>query len=62
MTQIWQPIEIAPKDSTILVTDGWSYYVCSWNHKYKSWMYDWSEHLEVEKPTHWMPLPLLPES
>jgi hypothetical protein len=70
----WLPIAIAPKDGTrILITDGDMLEVCSWNQTRcldypgdMGWRYgtgdDYSTYQEIENPTHWMPLPSLPNA
>jgi hypothetical protein len=67
----WQPIATAPKDGTeIILTDGDSVASGYWGPTYFGSDYAWivwshrSEHQPValdEDPTHWMPLPELPQ-
>ena len=68
----WQPIETAPKDGAeILITDGQTVAVVSWN-EYAAELYDgigWTDMGEMgwggmvgAEPTHWMPLPAPPKS
>jgi len=53
----WQPVETAPKNERVLVTDG--QYVCSGWHVYDDqWMEGSSPSITA---THWMPLPRPPD-
>ncbi len=63
----WQPIETAPRDGTeILLTDGVSFLVASWDYYdgftggYYGAYYEVSEHSRLNTATHWMPLPKPP--
>lgn len=58
---VWQPIETAPKDGTRFLAYRKSIYpvVCFWNEKHLGTR-EWGFH-PLENPTHWMPLPTLPE-
>lgn len=57
----WQPIETAPKDITVLATDGTALYLVLWQDG--EWVdigdgSGWTD--DVEPLSHWMPLPALP--
>lgn len=58
----WMPIASAPKDGTkILLLDPEGCGSGYWNGN--GWMADWGNYYEYEpETTHWMPLPLPPES
>ena len=49
----WQPIETAPKDCAVLVTDGGKVHPGRWVGSYFAWGYS-------TDPTYWMPLPKAP--
>lgn len=64
MTDRWQPIETAPKDSPILSWDGSSYGCVVWYSCRRKWRLieerdnrPCAESDEWEGITHWMPLP-----
>ena len=65
MVTDWQPIETAPKDERVLLTNGW--FVAS--GAYEPWPVDgFIFHRETDDdcgidpdPTHWMPLPEPPQ-
>lgn len=68
LTQQWQPIESAPKDTVteILAWDGYDMRVTRWCFPYKGHPGAWYESEDrYEKlfwePTHWQPLPAPPE-
>lgn len=59
--QVWQPIETAPRDGTIIMGGwnfgGWSYCIMRWNGC------GWTKRFDATPcydPTHWMPLPAAP--
>lgn len=71
----WQPIETAPKDGTWFwafyqkrfaecLQDQWK--VAKWvgQNNYGDWIgfMDAADHEEFNQPTHWMPLPLPPQT
>jgi hypothetical protein len=54
----WQPIETAPRDGTVILIATYAAWALSyWDDG--SWR--WGVRKEEMEPTHWMPLPLLPE-
>lgn len=65
----WAPIESAPRDTPILVTDGKSVVCIKWTKcagddwaepvGFGGWEWDWDFH--PKELTHWMPAPPLPE-
>ena len=63
----WEPIETAPKDETvILIAMRNDYGEGAFSVRSGWWMNtgcrpDWSCCISSQKPTHWMPLPPLPE-
>jgi Protein of unknown function (DUF551) len=61
----WQPIETAPKDATeVLVCDENSIFIGQWLKGAHPWNDGawWVEGAQITStPTHWMPLPPLPE-
>lgn len=64
----WQPIETAPRDGTMVIvsTVGIGLFVCcgaSYNDVLGVWCDDFQPSVaEVRwRPTHWMPIPPLPE-
>lgn len=65
----WQPIETAPKRKFILVIADETYPVCAinWTGEQNIWNFDtWIMNSDDNsplwfEPTHWMPLPKLPE-
>jgi hypothetical protein len=57
----WQPIATALKDEAVLfiVWNGHEVTCAArWEGGFADWMHDWMD----SKPTHWMPLPLPPET
>lgn len=60
---MWQPIETAPRDGTIILAyDGCSVQSITWRED--RWVTDWDHDPTYEdggSPTHWMPLPEAPE-
>lgn len=60
---VWQPIEIAPKDTEILVTGAKRIGTCvAHNDSRDGWETETSsEWVSIYTPTHWMPLPKAPE-
>lgn len=58
----WRPIESAPKGTDILLVSGYgSTFIGSWSGPDKEW-WDGERFLYgTDQPTHWMPLPPLPE-
>lgn len=73
-TPQWKTIDSAPKDGTrILVTDGDMLEVCEWGETRclnfpgnMGWRYgggdDYSSYNQIYYPTHWLPLPSLPNA
>lgn len=73
----WQPIESAPKDGEILVTDGYVVFTAMYrksnchndkpfltttaNNDFKNTGTDWKQEYEYIPVTHWMPLPQPPK-
>lgn len=63
----WQPIEIAPKDQTILVTgpNGTRVDTATWANRENSTTHSWrtsdNTYLPNDQVTHWMPLPEEPK-
>lgn len=59
----WQPIETAPKDTTVLLYGAKRLEMCvGMNHSRDGWVTDTtSEWLSMYTPTHWMPLPEPPK-
>lgn len=60
----WEPIESAPKDSTVVLLWAESYYpVIGWYDAGKrSWQDVWEhEWRRPKQPTHWMPIPEPPK-
>lgn len=72
----WQPIDTAPKDgNALLLNIGWPWPIMGmWNDCQKEWVCaypqcnvvggQWNDTYfenEYDTPTHWMPLPELPE-
>lgn len=72
--RLWTPIESAPRDGTvILASDGLDYFICRWadcsgvssvkaRHGWATTYDHASMAYDDEHPTHWMPLPSLPNS
>jgi hypothetical protein len=66
MTAQWQPIETAPRDAPILVTDGKVIVVLKidtgddWPCPVGFGGWEWGWEFEWGDLTHWMPLPELP--
>jgi len=67
MVREWEPIETAPKDGTVvLIAMRNDYGAGAFSVRSGWWMNtgcrpDWSCCISSQKPTHWMPLPPLPE-
>ena len=61
--EVWQPIETAPVDGeNILVTDGTVIFLVYCNTSPSEWRDVWcGNSMTAFTPTHWMPLPELPE-
>ena len=57
----WQPIETAPKDREIIGTDGEEIFMFEWNSLDWAYSYDGGVVVIHPSPTHWMPLPELPQ-
>jgi hypothetical protein len=61
----WQPIETAPKDGReVLLLGADGIRIASWSDRFRREMWDTGyasecdgDPIEVERPTHWMPLP-----
>ena len=64
---MWQPIETAPRDGTSVLVTGDKLVVVAYVHKNRWYMPHHSSTTGTElsswirEPTHWMPLPDLPE-
>jgi hypothetical protein len=63
----WQTMESAPKNGTPILYTGvykrngvLTTRICSWDKIKKKWV-DMSFRMMVKEPTHWMPLPELPD-
>lgn len=65
VSEEWQPIETAPKDTAVLVY-GFGYSVAHFNTAYGKWIVYGAETEctrmmnTMSRPTHWMPLPQEP--
>jgi hypothetical protein len=72
--RLWMPIESAPRDGTLLLaSDEMDYFICRWADcsaasSVKA-RYGWATTYDhecmaynEERPTHWMPLPSLPNA
>jgi len=56
----WRPIETAPLDETeIIICSKTDIGICYFSYAMKSWTVGWGK--AFLNPTHWMPLPELPE-
>jgi hypothetical protein len=64
----WQPIDTAPKDRNMLLTDGTTVCQGGWitdcdqgaEYEGQCGMAGWWSVDGIETPTHWMPLPTVP--
>jgi hypothetical protein len=60
--ELWQPIVTAPKDgSRIILADHKNLVTGYWSPPNNGWRCDWMVGEPGDKPTHWMPLPPLPD-
>ena len=70
MTQEWQPIETAPKNKLVLISDGGEVALSAWGKVSHVPIYGWlnlmlgPEDVEIidMRPTHWMPIPAPPRA
>jgi len=61
---MWQPIETAPRDgSDMLITNGREVVVAFFDEREEYRGFNWcaGDHFPTPWPTHWMPLPDLPQ-
>lgn len=63
----WQPIDTAPMDGRVIVTDGFVVGEAAYYSAYEGWWWAGSHPLDATDgqlaydPTHWMPLPPPPK-
>jgi hypothetical protein len=60
---MWQPIETAPKNESILLSVGGKILVGHYKLMWQAWQAEYShdDHGSIPTPTHWQPLPTPPE-
>jgi hypothetical protein len=57
----WQPIETAPMAKPVICCfEGGGVYIAHYSRAIEQWVSEYGHYLN--EPTHWMPLPKLPQS